>query len=114
MSSGTDEDDKEDEAAGGKFTAELPIGRDRIPIVYRPEYGVRFLGLQKLHPFDAAKGGNIYRLLKTNGLIQTDGDVYAPNEITLEELLAVHTQRYIDSLKVRHKEREREPNGGKL
>ena len=71
MSSGTDEDDKEDEAAGGKLTAELPITRDRIPIVYRPEYGVRFLGLQKLHPFDAAKGGNIYRLLKTISVFTT-------------------------------------------
>ncbi|XP_058115891.1 histone deacetylase 11 isoform X1 [Anopheles ziemanni] len=72
---------------------------DRIPIVYRPEYGVRFCGLQKLHPFDAAKGGNIYRLLKGNGLVQNDDDIYAPNEITLEELLDVHTKRYIESLK---------------
>ncbi|XP_049300844.1 histone deacetylase 11 [Anopheles funestus] len=102
MSSGTDdekEDDSPQRTACRTGPSTVPISRDRIPIVYRPEYGVKFLGLQKLHPFDAAKGGNIYRLLKTNGLIRNDEDVYAPEEITLEELMQVHTKRYIDSLK---------------
>uniref|UniRef100_A0A182PSH1 Histone deacetylase 11 n=1 Tax=Anopheles epiroticus TaxID=199890 RepID=A0A182PSH1_9DIPT len=98
MGSGTDEEDKEGELPV-TIQPPVPISRDRVPIVYRDEYGVRFLGLQKLHPFDAAKGGNIYRLLRTNGVIKSDEDVYAPNEITLEELLVVHTKRYIDSLK---------------
>uniref|UniRef100_A0A182SMA5 Histone deacetylase domain-containing protein n=1 Tax=Anopheles maculatus TaxID=74869 RepID=A0A182SMA5_9DIPT len=98
MSSGTD-DDKEEDSPQREVNPSVPISRDRLPIVYRPEYGVKFLGLQKLHPFDAAKGGNIYRLLKTNGLIRNDEDVYSPDEITLEDLLKVHTKRYIDSLK---------------
>ncbi|XP_053679702.1 histone deacetylase 11 [Anopheles nili] len=101
MSNGTVEE-KKDESSTEKTPAEphlVPISRERIPIVYRREYGVRFCGLQKLHPFDAAKGGNIYRLLKANGLIPADGDIYTPNEITIEELLNVHTKRYIASLK---------------
>lgn len=32
------------------------------PIVYRDEYNVRFCGLQRLHPFDAEKWGNIFRV----------------------------------------------------
>lgn len=32
------------------------------PIVYCKEYGVKFCGLQKLHPFDAAKGSNIMKV----------------------------------------------------
>ncbi|KFB43339.1 AGAP001736-PA-like protein [Anopheles sinensis] len=98
-SSSEEELEPEQPGIGGGRSSVVPVNRDRIPIVYRPEYGVRFCGLQKLHPFDAAKGGNIYRLLKANGLVQNDDDIYAPNEITVEELLDVHTKRYIESLK---------------
>jgi hypothetical protein len=34
------------------------------PIVYTPEYNIGFLGLEKLHPFDAGKWGKIYEFLK--------------------------------------------------
>nr|XP_029723605.1 histone deacetylase 11-like isoform X2 [Aedes albopictus] len=77
----------------------LRSGGDKLPIVYRPEYGVEFCGLQRLHPFDAAKGGNIYRLLKAGNLIGSDSEVHRPREISVDELLDVHTKRYIESLK---------------
>jgi hypothetical protein len=32
--------------------------------VYTPEYNIGFLGLEKLHPFDAGKWGKIYEFLK--------------------------------------------------
>jgi histone deacetylase 11 len=34
------------------------------PIVYCPEYNIGFLGLERLHPFDAGKWGKVYGFLK--------------------------------------------------
>ena len=34
------------------------------PIVYGPEYNIGFLGLERLHPFDAGKWGKVYGFLK--------------------------------------------------
>jgi len=34
------------------------------PIVYGPEYNIGFMGLEKLHPFDAGKWGRVYEFLK--------------------------------------------------
>ncbi|XP_058451615.1 histone deacetylase 11 [Malaya genurostris] len=70
-----------------------------LPIVYRSEYGVKFCGLQKLHPFDAAKGEHIYKLLKAGNLFISEDDVCKPDEISTDDLLEVHTKRYIGSLK---------------
>ena len=33
------------------------------PIVYSPVYNIGFLGLEKIHPFDSAKWGKIYKNL---------------------------------------------------
>ena len=41
----------------------ISIEAHQLPIIYRQEYNVSFLGLEKLHPFDAAKWGNIYQVL---------------------------------------------------
>ncbi|XP_049530787.1 histone deacetylase 11 [Anopheles darlingi] len=104
-STSTEDEDEEETTSSEPAIAALRrghtvrISRDRLPIVYRREYSVRFCGLQKLHPFDAAKGANIYRLLKAGGLISPDSTVYTPPEVTLDELLDVHTKRYIESLK---------------
>lgn len=34
------------------------------PIVYSPRYNITFLGLEKLHPFDAGKWGKVINFLK--------------------------------------------------
>lgn len=34
----------------------------KLPIVYSSEYNVSFCGLQRLHPFDAAKGRKIVQV----------------------------------------------------
>jgi histone deacetylase 11 len=34
----------------------------QLPIIYREEYNVRFGGIEKLHPFDAAKWGHIFQV----------------------------------------------------
>ncbi|EDW66498.1 histone deacetylase 11 isoform X1 [Drosophila virilis] len=72
--------------------------RDKLPIVYSKNYSVRFAGLEKLHPFDAAKGKHIQRLLCAELSLEC-GDFYDPLEITKTELLRVHTSKYLKSLK---------------
>lgn len=41
---------------------EASEARDKLPIVYSKKYAVRFGGLEKLHPFDAAKGKHIQQV----------------------------------------------------
>ena len=42
----------------------VPIKNTQWPIIYRPEYNIGFLGLERLHPFDAGKWGRVYSFLK--------------------------------------------------
>ncbi|KAF2976399.1 hypothetical protein EK904_003633, partial [Melospiza melodia maxima] len=69
------------------------------PIVYSPDYNITFMGLEKLHPFDAGKWGKIINFLKEEKLIADDLIVQA-REATDEDLLVVHTRRYLNKLKV--------------
>ncbi|XP_030812810.1 histone deacetylase 11 [Camarhynchus parvulus] len=68
------------------------------PIVYSPDYNITFMGLEKLHPFDAGKWGKIINFLKEEKLIADDLIVQA-REATDEDLLVVHTRRYLNKLK---------------
>ncbi|KAH8417087.1 hypothetical protein KR222_002959 [Zaprionus bogoriensis] len=72
--------------------------RNKLPIVYSKNYSVRFAGFEKLHPFDAAKGKHIQQLLCSELSLEA-GDFYDPGEITKEQLLRVHTPKYLKSLK---------------
>lgn len=38
------------------------ISKEQWPIIYRKEYNVNFVGLEKFHPFDAHKWNNIYKV----------------------------------------------------
>ncbi|NWZ69758.1 HDA11 deacetylase, partial [Acrocephalus arundinaceus] len=69
------------------------------PIVYSPDYNITFMGLEKLHPFDAGKWGKVINFLKEEKLIADDLIVQA-REATDEDLLVVHTRRYLNKLKV--------------
>uniref|UniRef100_A0A4W6FW92 Uncharacterized protein n=1 Tax=Lates calcarifer TaxID=8187 RepID=A0A4W6FW92_LATCA len=40
------------------------IPRTCLPIVFHPDYNITFMGLEKLHPFDAGKWGKVIRFLK--------------------------------------------------
>lgn len=68
------------------------------PIIYSPEYNIGFLGLEKLHPFDAGKWGKVYGFLKDAGMICDDTTVRAA-EATERDLLVVHTKGYLNNLK---------------
>lgn len=35
-----------------------------VPIVYHPDYNISFMGLEKLHPFDAGKWGKVIHFLR--------------------------------------------------
>ncbi|XP_067616723.1 histone deacetylase 11 isoform X2 [Eurosta solidaginis] len=70
----------------------------KLPIVYSDKYGVRFCGMEKLHPFDAAKGAHVMKLLMQNEIVAA-GRFYEPTEITKAELRKVHTRKYLRSLK---------------
>uniref|UniRef100_A0A8C0JAH6 Histone deacetylase 11 n=1 Tax=Chelonoidis abingdonii TaxID=106734 RepID=A0A8C0JAH6_CHEAB len=75
------------------------------PIVYSPDYNITFMGLEKLHPFDAGKWGKVINFLKEEKLIADDLIVQA-REATEEDLLVVHTRRYLNKLKGNGHERD--------
>lgn len=39
-----------------------------MPIVYHPDYNITFMGLEKLHPFDAGKWGKVIHFLRGKGM----------------------------------------------
>ncbi|GAA6225413.1 histone deacetylase 11 [Lates japonicus] len=74
------------------------IPRTCLPIVFHPDYNITFMGLEKLHPFDAGKWGKVICFLKEEQFI-TDGNIVEALEATEEDLLVVHTKRYLSRLK---------------
>ncbi|XP_077308317.1 histone deacetylase 11 isoform X2 [Lithobates pipiens] len=68
------------------------------PIVYSSNYNITFIGLEKLHPFDSGKWGKVINFLREEKLITNDTIVMAM-EATEEDLLVVHTRRYLNKLK---------------
>ncbi|KAM4581805.1 histone deacetylase 11 isoform 2-T2 [Fundulus diaphanus] len=56
------------------------------------------MGLEKLHPFDSGKWGKVIHFLKEEQFI-TDGNIVEAREATEEDLLVVHSKRYLSRLK---------------
>lgn len=69
-----------------------------IPIVYSPRYKISVFGLEKLHPFDIAKYDKIYAGLKKDGYVSEES-VVDPAEVTRDQMLLIHSEVYLDSLK---------------
>ncbi|XP_031731229.1 histone deacetylase 11 isoform X1 [Anarrhichthys ocellatus] len=90
----------DNEGTGSSHHTELyaSIPRTCLPIVYHPDYNMTFMGLEKLHPFDAGKWGKVIHFLKEEQLV-TDGNMVEAREATEEDLLVVHTKRYLNRLK---------------
>lgn len=42
------------------------IKDEQLPIIYSTRYDIHFMGMEKLHPFDSAKWGKIFRMLESN------------------------------------------------
>lgn len=70
-------------------------------LFYSPDYNLRLLGLEKLHPFDGAKYGRAMKLLAT---WLGDGKVNehlcrVTDPVPNEDLLLAHSPSYLSSLK---------------
>ncbi|XP_019488991.1 PREDICTED: histone deacetylase 11 isoform X3 [Hipposideros armiger] len=74
------------------------VPETRWPIVYSPRYNITFMGLEKLHPFDAGKWGKVISFLKEEKLV-SDSMLVEAREASDEDLLVVHTRRYLNELK---------------
>lgn len=72
----------------------------RVQIVYSPLYVIDLGGLEKLHPFDIRKYEKIYKQLLLDGKI-SDQHALVPEPLTRDQLLLIHTEPYLQSLKVR-------------
>ncbi|CAI6006368.1 unnamed protein product, partial [Closterium sp. NIES-65] len=68
------------------------------PLVYCDDYNMRLFGIEKLHPFDSGKWGRIVSFLIEEGRIQPHQVVH-PRAATNDDLLLVHSQEYLDSLR---------------
>ncbi len=69
-----------------------------VKLVYSPKYLVNLEGLEKLHSFDITKYQKIQQALIENGAARKK-DFCEPEEVTREELLLIHTEKYLESLK---------------
>ena len=67
-------------------------------VVFSDRYLVHLDGLEKLHPFDSHKYRRIHQELIREGHIAPE-DTKIPEPCKEVDLLRVHTQRYLDSLK---------------
>ncbi|WVZ79666.1 hypothetical protein U9M48_027220 [Paspalum notatum var. saurae] len=76
----------------------LDVPSSKAPVVYSPAYDISFLGLEKMHPFDSAKWGRICRYLAREGHLDKKR-VVEPLEASKDDLLVVHTEAYLNSLK---------------
>jgi histone deacetylase 11 len=70
----------------------------KIPIIYRPENNITFLGLQKLHPFDPEKYGNIANFLIKERVVKHSNTFIKQKAISEEQLLTIHTKEYLKTL----------------
>lgn len=69
-------------------------------IVFSRHYDITCFGLERLHPFDTRKHGRAWRWLrKTVGPRINELHVRVPRAIKTDELMAVHSAEYLESLK---------------
>ncbi|XP_022754658.1 histone deacetylase 2-like isoform X2 [Durio zibethinus] len=76
----------------------LHVIPSKVPIIYSSYYDISFLGIEKLHPFDSSKWGRICRFLISEGYLDKNS-IVEPLEATTDDLLVVHTEAYLNSLK---------------
>jgi len=69
-----------------------------LPIVYSDMYNIRIFGIQKFHPFDSEKYEKVYNYLTRTVGIDKKSFVI-PEAISTNDLLLVHSEEYLASLK---------------
>jgi histone deacetylase 11 len=76
--------------------------KNKIPIVYREEYNIRLMGLEKLHPFDTLKFKNVFdKLVLLPNVHQNQ--FYKPEQISDSMLMSIHSNKYLKSLENKEK-----------
>ncbi len=71
---------------------------NRVAIVYSKHYQMNMAGLERMHSFDIRKYAKIYLKLNTDGLLRPQ-DVFVPRQVTHEQILLVHNEAFLESLK---------------
>jgi len=74
------------------------VYNNRVAIVYSKHYQMSMGGLERLHSFDIRKYARIYLKLNTEGLLRPE-DVFVPEAVSEDEILLVHTRKFLMSLK---------------
>ena len=74
-----------------------PLG-NRVAIIYSKHYQMNMAGLERMHSFDIRKYAKIYLKLNTDGLLRPQ-DVFVPRQVTREQILLVHNEAFLESLK---------------
>ena len=72
------------------------VGR-RVALVYSRHYQINLGGLESLHSFDIRKYARIYQRLLAETAI-SPGDFFVPDPVTREQILRVHTEKFLASL----------------
>ncbi|KAJ3686511.1 hypothetical protein LUZ61_015675 [Rhynchospora tenuis] len=75
------------------------IPSSKVPFIYSSSYDISFLGLEKLHPFDSSKWGRVCQFLIEEEFIEKRR-VVEPLEASKDDLLVVHSERYLEGLEI--------------
>jgi len=71
-----------------------------VRVAFDSRYDIGFFGIERLHPFDTRKYGRAWQVLRKQvGPLLARSHLPVPRPVTRDELLAVHTPRYLDSLR---------------
>ncbi|KAJ0977484.1 hypothetical protein J5N97_012958 [Dioscorea zingiberensis] len=70
----------------------------KVSVIYSPSYDIAFMGIEKLHPFDSSKWGRICQFLISEGVLEKS-QIVEPLEASQADLLVVHSESYLNSLK---------------
>ncbi|KAK4274584.1 hypothetical protein QN277_017782 [Acacia crassicarpa] len=79
-----------------KLYFDVPLSK--VPLIYSNSYDIAFLGIEKLHPFDSSKWGRICQFLISFGILDKRC-IVEPLEASKDDLLVVHSESYLTSLK---------------
>lgn len=72
--------------------------KSHVAVVYSSNYQISFAGLEKLHSFDIQKYKKIYKQLVIDGIIKAK-EFYKPEQISKEDILLVHSEKFLKNLK---------------
>ncbi|XP_038899967.1 histone deacetylase 2 isoform X2 [Benincasa hispida] len=87
---------RRDRILSSKLYFDVPSSK--VPVIYSSSYDISFLGIEKLHPFDSKKWGRVCQFLIAAGVLRKD-QIIEPFEAKKNDLLVVHSESYLDSLK---------------